>query len=173
MAEPVIVRRAEVADAAAAAAVLNSVMAEGGLTVFDRPFSAAEEAEFIGGLGPRSALHVALRAGQIVGLQSVDVWSPGLPSMGHVATMGTWIRANARGCGIGRQLADVSFGFARERQYRKVFIHVLTANAAALAFYRALGFVDVGVARAHVALGGRFHDETHLEKPLVDDERVI
>ena len=52
------IRTATADDAAAVAAVMNAVIAEGGLTLFDRPFSEAEERAFIGSLGPRSALHV-------------------------------------------------------------------------------------------------------------------
>ena len=94
------VRRATVADARQVAAVLNAVIAEGGLTLFERPFSEAEEAAFIAGLGPRSALHVAAVDGAVVGVQSVDLFAPLVTRLSSIATMGTWLGQAARGQGL-------------------------------------------------------------------------
>lgn len=164
------IRRADPADAPSVAAVLNGVIAEGRLTVFDRPIAAAEEAAFIASLGPRSALHVAVWHDVVVGVQSLDVWSAGTSSMAHVATMGTWLRTDARGRGVGRALARESFRFAVGHGYTKVFIQVLETNERALRFYQALGFERVGVARRHVKLRDRLHDEVYLERFLDLDE---
>jgi len=161
-----LVRAATVDDAARVADVLNGVIAEGIHTLFDAPFSEAEERRFISSLGDRSALFVAELAGEIVGLQSLDVFLAYARSTSHVATMGTWLRADVRGRGIGRQLAAESFGFARAHSYTKIVIHVLADNQPALRFYRGLGFEDIGVARKHVRLAGRFHDEIYMERHL-------
>jgi phosphinothricin acetyltransferase len=162
------IRRATVDDAAGVAAVMNGVIAEGGLTLFDRPFSDADERAFIASLGARSALLVAVRGGRICGVQSVDLFAPAASatSMHHVATMGTWLAEDARGHGIGRRLATDSFQFALVHGYTKVIVQVLAGNARALRFYRGLGFEDIGVARRHVALRGAFHDEVYLERFL-------
>ena len=56
---PIHVRCATVEDAAAVAAVLNAVIAEGNLTAFDHPFSVEQERQFIASLDAKSALHVA------------------------------------------------------------------------------------------------------------------
>jgi hypothetical protein len=69
---PIIIRRATVADAAQVAAVLNAVIAEGRYTLFDKPFSDAEEGAFIASLGDRAVLHVAVANELIVGVQCVD-----------------------------------------------------------------------------------------------------
>ena len=160
------VRRAIVDDAAQIAGVINSVIAEGDLTLFDTPFSEDDERRFIASLGERSALFVAEIAGAIVGVQSIDRFSVVARSMSHVATMGTWLRAEARGQGIGGRLADASLSFARANGYTKVVIQVLAHNGGALRFYRRLGFTDIGVARAHVRLGDRLLDEVYLEKQI-------
>lgn len=160
------IRRATVEDAAPVAGVLNSVIAEGGLTIFDRPFSVDDEKRFLSALGPRSAVHIAVIGGDVVGVQSVDLFSDLGPPVSHVATMGTWLRAGARGRGIGAELFDASIGFARSNKYTKIVIQVLAGNDRALRFYRRLGFEDIGVARQHVRLAGQLHDEIYLEMLL-------
>ena len=161
-----LVRRATVDDAEQVAAVLNAVIAEGALTLFDEPFSTEEERTFISSLGARSALYVAEVDQEIAGVQSVDLYSNLTQSTSHVAAIGTWLRGDVRGRGIGRLLATESFRFAKSNGYTKIVIHVLAENERALRFYRRLGFGDIGVARKHVCLAGRFHDEVYLEKLL-------
>ncbi len=161
-----LVRKATVDDAEQVAAVLNSVIAEGVFTLFDKPFTAEEERSFISSLGARSALYVAAMDGEIAGVQSIDLFSNLADSTSHVATMGTWLRSDVRGRGIGKLLAAESFRFAESNGYTKIVIHVLADNERALHFYRSLGFDDIGVARQHVRLAGRFHNEVYLEKLL-------
>lgn len=162
----VVIRQATAEDAEQAAGVLNAVIAEGSLTLFDTPFSPAAERAFIAALGPRSALFVAEIDGAIVGVQSIDVFASLAASTAHVATMGTWIRTEARGQGIGARLAAHSLAFALTHGYTKVVIQVLATNTRALRFYRGLGFTDIGTARAHVRLGSAFYDEVFLELML-------
>jgi len=159
-----LVRRATVEDAAQIAAVLNAVIAEGIYTLFDTPFSEEDERRFIASLGERSALFVAEVQGEIVGVQSVDLFLDYGRSTSHVATMGTWLRRDVRGRGIGRSLAAESFRFAKAQGYTKIVIHVLATNDAALRFYGGLGFEEIGVARKHVQLAGVFYDEIYLER---------
>jgi ribosomal protein S18 acetylase RimI-like enzyme len=102
----VLIRKATANDAKQVADVMNSVIAEGKYTLFDRPFSEDEERDFICSLGGRSALYVAESDDKIVGVQSIDLFSELADSISHVATMGTWLRSDFRGRGIGRSLAD-------------------------------------------------------------------
>jgi L-amino acid N-acyltransferase YncA len=166
MSNSVLIRQATPRDAPQVASVLNAVIAEGALTLFDAPFSVDDERAFISSLGPRSALHVAEVNGVIAGVQSIDLFSGVAASIAHVATMGTWIRSDARGMGIGRQLAERSFVFAASHGYTKVVVQVLARNERALRFYRGLGFGDIGVARKHVRIAGKLHDEIYMEKEL-------
>jgi L-amino acid N-acyltransferase YncA len=157
------IRRATVGDAESIAAILNGVIAEGNLTVFERPFSAEEEREFISSLGARSVLHVAEVGGKCAGVQSVDLFSPWIASLTHVATMGTWVAPEARGRGLGRALFKESLSFARSNGYSKIVVQVLANNDRALRFYRGQGFTDIGVFKNHAKLSGVFHDEVYLE----------
>jgi ribosomal protein S18 acetylase RimI-like enzyme len=161
-----IIRQATVNDAKQVADLMNSVIVEGKYTLFDRPFSEQEEKDFIRSLGGRSALYIAEIDGNIVGVQSIDLFSTVANSVSHVATMGTWLRSDFRGRGFGRSLAEESFTFARNHGYSKIVIQVLADNEQALRFYRSLGFRDIGLAKEHVRLADKFHDEIYLEKGL-------
>ena len=165
--EPVI-RKAGPDDAAAVAAVLNSVILEGEHTALTRPFTVEEERAFIAGLCERSALFVAEVAGEIAGIQSIepDASARYTDSMRHVATVGTWMRADSRGSGIGSRLAEASLAFARAQGFGKIAIQVLADNRRALRFYGNLGFETVGTARRHVRLRSGFRDVCYLEKLL-------
>lgn len=160
------IRRATVADAEAAAAVLNSVIDERRYTLFDRPFSVDDERRFIASLGERSALFVAELDGRVVGVQSMDAFVPWANAMRHVATIGTWLVTDARGRGLGRRMTAHSLAFARAHDYEKFVIQVLASNTAACRFYRGMGFRDIGVARRHVRLGDTLHDEIYMEVPI-------
>ena len=162
------IRRATVDDAEAAAGVINAVIAERRYTLFDQPFSVDDERQFIASLGPRQALFLAEIDGRAVGLQSVDLLVSFASSMRHVGTIGTWLRPEARGNGLGRQMAHFSAAFAREQGYEKFVIQVLASNVRARRFYEGLGFRDIGVARRHVRLGGEVHDEVYMEVQLED-----
>ena len=82
------IRRAAVDDAPGVAAVINVVIAEGRYTLFDRPFSDAEERAFIASLGTRSALHVAVTDDGIVGVQCVDRFATFADSVSHSGQSG-------------------------------------------------------------------------------------
>lgn len=164
----VLIRRATVDDAEAAAGVINAVIAERQYTVFDQPFSVDDQRRFIGSLGTRQALFLAEADGRAVGLQSVDFLVSCASSMRHVGTIGTWLRPEARGCRLGRRMARHSVAFAREQGYEKFVIQVLASNARARRFYEGLGFREIGVARRHVRLGDEVHDEVYMEVQLED-----
>ena len=158
------IRPATPDDAEAVARVLNGVIAEGHYTVFDREFSIDEERAFLSALGAREVVHVAVVDDAIAGVQSVSRFSTMSDALGHVATMGTWITSSYRGRGLGRALAASSFRFAKSRGYEKILIYVLADNDRALAFYKSLGFTEIGIARKHVRLGGIFKDQVFLER---------
>ncbi len=168
----IVIRRATVNDAGPVADVINAVISEGKYTLFDRPFSEEEERAFISSLSDRSAMYAAEINGKIVGVQSINLFSGLSESVRHVATIGTWLRSDFRGRGIGRLLAEESFKFALSKGYTKVVIQVLADNETALRFYRGLGFQNIGIARQHVRLRGKFHDEMYLEKLLEDVEKA-
>jgi RimJ/RimL family protein N-acetyltransferase len=152
-------------DAKGIAYVINSVIAEGNLTIMDKQFTTREEKGFIASMSSREAIFVAKVKSEIVGVQGVYLYSK-MNTLGHVAEMGTWIRKDYRGKGIGELLARKSFNFARKNGFEKIFIGVMAHNKQALAFYRKIGFRKVGIAEKQVKLKGTYHNEVYMEKFL-------
>ena len=167
--EPVI-RKAIPDDAKAVASVINSVILEGKYTALTNPFTEEEERAFIAGLCDQSALFVAEVDDKIVGIQIIepDALAHYTDSMQHVATIGTWVRANFRGRKIGQLLAETSFRFAQAKNFKKITIQVIADNMQALRFYGNLGFQKIGIAKKHVKLEGKFCDVFYLEKFLTE-----
>jgi RimJ/RimL family protein N-acetyltransferase len=76
------------------------------------------------------------------------------------AEVGIALLPEARGKGIGTAaLAQlVEFAFVR-RNLRRLHLVVIASNAAAIASYRKIGFVDEGLRREHCWVRGRYEDE--------------
>jgi ribosomal protein S18 acetylase RimI-like enzyme len=83
--------------------------------------------------------------------------------MDHVAHFGTYVRAEFRGRGIGRRLAEATFQFARSRGYEKSVVYVLAHNEGGLAYYQSLGFKKRGVLTGQTKIDGTYYDEVFME----------
>jgi ribosomal protein S18 acetylase RimI-like enzyme len=67
-----------------------------------------------------------------------------------------YVRAEARGCGIGRLLANAAVAFARDAGYRVMRLDTLPTMVSAQALYRALGFRDIPPYRHNPVPGASF-----------------
>ena len=101
--------------------------------------------------------------GSIVGYQSLDLYSPVLPSMAHVGQLGTFLLPEWRGRSVGQALFNVTLPFAASVGYRKLVVQVRASNLSAQAFYKQLGFVECGRLRAQVLIDGVEDDESVME----------
>lgn len=143
---------------------MHAVVAERRYSAIDRAWSASEERRYLESLSSREAFHVALAdSGQIVGCQSLELYSTVLTTMSHVAQVGTFVLPSWRGQGIGPALFQVTHPFAVAAGYRKLVITVRGSNAPALSFYRRLGFVECGRLGKQVVIDGVDDDEVLLE----------
>jgi RimJ/RimL family protein N-acetyltransferase len=161
---PFHIRRATVKDAAGVSTVLRRVVSERVHSAIDRAWTADEQRSYLESLSPREAFHVAIAAsGDLIGYQSLDVYSSFLPSMAHVGQLGTFLLPEWRGRGVGRALFNATTQFASSAGYRKLLIQVRASNASAQAFYQRLGFVECGRLRAQVIIDGAEDDEVVME----------
>jgi RimJ/RimL family protein N-acetyltransferase len=161
---PLQIRRASAADAAEIARVLETIAAERIHSAIDRAWTVEEERRYLESLSPREALHVAIDSVRgVVGVQSLDLWSPLLHSMKHVGQVGTFLLAGWRGRRVGRQLWNATESFARGAGYRKLVIQVRASNVAAQAFYTRLGFQECGRLTRQVVIDGVEDDEVLME----------
>lgn len=157
------VRRATAKDAKAISAVWDVVCAERIYTAVNRPFTPQQEREYIASLSDRESIFLAEVEGRVVGFQSLDQWIKYTDSFDHVGSMGTIVRPEWRGKGIGRQLAQYTLDFARAHGYEKIVIYVRAGNEGARAFYRRLGFAPKGVLERQVKIDGQYEDEVFME----------
>ena len=160
-------------DAEGVLEVLNSVVRERKHSSFNRILTVEEERQFIASLGERSGFFVAELDGRIIGFQTIEPFATYTSAMDHVGIIGTFVHADFRGQGIGRQLAEASFKFAQEKGYEKAVIYVRTGNKAAQEFYQKLGFVPKGTLEKQVKVDGKYDDEVFMEVFLeVEREEV-
>ena len=124
------VRKASPLDASGIVRVLAAVASERIHSAIDKVWTVEQEARYLESLSPRETFHVAVdESGEIIGFQSLDLWSSLLPSMAHLGQAGTFFLPDWRGQGVGRRLWNATEPFAREKGYRKIAIQVRATNA--------------------------------------------
>ncbi len=167
------IRKADSGDAEGIASVINAVASERVHSAIDRAWTVEEESRYLTSLSQREAVHVATaESGLVVGCQSLDLYSPILGSMAHVAQVGTFVLPAWRRRGVGPALFEVTRRFAVAAGYRKLVITVRASNVPALSFYRGLGFVECGRLSKQVVIDGVEDDEILLELFSIESERV-
>ncbi|HEX9116862.1 MAG TPA: dephospho-CoA kinase [Anaerolineae bacterium] len=163
---PPVIRPATLADAGGIAAVIEAIIAEGGLTVLDHPFSLEEELAYLRSLEPRERIMVATVGDVLVAHQSLDLYAKYTHAMDHVGVLGTFVHKALRSQGLGRALSAATIDFARGAGFRKFVITVRADNPGAQAFYLSWGFRPCGRLVAQAFVNGREVDELLYEKFL-------
>ena len=92
-----VIRPATLADCEGTAAVLNSIVREGGRTIAGRTFTPAQERAFLRSLPQRSFLNIALLGKVVAGFQEVEPYATFTHTMDHVASVGTFLAACVAG----------------------------------------------------------------------------
>lgn len=160
---PPVIRRWTWADAEGIAAVLNSVVLEGGRTIAGRTFTLAQERAFLRAMPKRSLLNIALVGQVVAGFQEVMPYATYTQAMDHVGSAGTFIVAAVRGRGLGRALTAITWAEARASGYSKLVITVRADNPEAQAFYTGLGFQPCGRLTRQAFVDGKYVDELLYE----------
>jgi RimJ/RimL family protein N-acetyltransferase len=151
------IRRARPGDAAALVELAEAVGSEPeGWLVTDGAWrSVGEERRYLRTITryPHAAVFVAQDAEHIVGRLSLA--RDPHPASAHVADLGLMVAASHRRRGIGRALLEAAAEWARESGVRKLELHVLPHNTAAIALYDDFGFREEGVRKGHYHRRGR------------------
>ena len=166
-----LVRDVSPQDAEAIVAILTPIIEARSYTVFDVPFTADAERDYIKNFPARGVWKVAVRRldGRVVGFQVLEPFGTYTRAFDHVAHLGTYVDLTERRQGIAKALFVKTFEVAREKGFEKIFTFVRADNPAALATYQAQGFQIVGVARQHAKIDGRYIDEIMIEKVFSRD----
>lgn len=135
-------RAATPRDAAAMAALINEIIAIGGTTAYEDPFTPESmDQEFI---SPPYKLSCVLveENGELLGFQ-VLLWpNEHEPFRDGWAYIGTYARVGHTGGGIGRALFAETLKAARAANVKTIDATIRADNTGGLAFYSRMGFVD-------------------------------
>jgi len=103
-----------------------------------------------------AAQFVALDGEVVVGW--CDVFSGWPAAIQHRGGLGMGVLAAYRGCGIGRRLMTATLDHARAKGLTRVELEVRADNAAAIALYESVGFVQEGRKRNGNRFDGVYFD---------------
>lgn len=156
----VVIRRAELSDAAAMSAYVDALLAEGLDTIgLNRSISIAEEEVFIAkaNAAERAFFLLALENGSVVGM--LDLAAGERSHNRHAARMGMSVARDWRGKGLGRRLLETAIAEARRWDgFCRIELDVVPWNAPAIALYESLGFVHEARKAKATALRGQPED---------------
>ncbi len=160
------VRAARLDDAQGIIDVLNPIIAAGSYTIMSGPLSLEDQLAYMREYPPRGVFNVAVAEDDrtVLGLQSVEPFSPSEPALAHVGQIGTFISLQVRRGGIGTALMHATLEQSRAQGFLKIIATIRADNPQAIAFYTGQGFAVVGTARRHALLNGRYVDEVITEK---------
>ncbi len=108
----------------------------------------------------REAQIVAVEGDRVVG--HIYVQREVHPVTQHVATIGLAVAQDQRGRGIGAALMTEAFAWSRSVGVEKIVLSVYPHNDAAIALYRAFGFVEEGRLVGHSKKSSGYEDELLL-----------
>jgi L-amino acid N-acyltransferase YncA len=164
----ILVREARVEDATGIIQVLNPIIEARANSVFTATFSEQAERDFIAQFPKNGIFHVAVASDQtIVGFQTVEPFGTYTPAFDHVGIIGTFVSITNQKQGIGKTLFQTTFKAASIKGYEKLFAYVRADNMAGLRAYFGQGFTQVGIAKNHAKIDGKYIDEVIIERALV------
>jgi len=161
----VAIRDAEPADADTIAGIYNEGIEDRLATLETETRSAEERRRWLAARGVRHPVIVAEVDGEVVGWASLNAFNP-RPAYDHVADFSVYVGRARRGCGVGHRLLEALIGRGRKLGYHKLVLAAFPFNAAGIALYRRLGFVEVGVYREQGRLDGKWVDVVVMEQIL-------
>lgn len=130
------IRLATPADAPAITALLNTLIADRDGTALSVPLSIEQEAEYIRQWQRGGLCLLAEDAGLLLGFQSVDRLGP------ELGEIGTFIRRESRGLGVGRLLLQETRRWAQGEGVTFLLAVVAARNERGQRAYRAWGFTE-------------------------------
>jgi putative acetyltransferase len=159
---PIVVRRAEPADAQAIHEMFMGPKAIAG--TLQLPYPSVELwRKRIAEFASEDYLLVATIAGDIVGNAGLNASKS--PRRRHVGAVGMAVRDDRQRCGVGTALMKSAIELADGwLNYQRLELFVYTDNLAALSLYRKFGFAIEGTCRAYAFRDGRYVDAYQMAR---------
>jgi putative acetyltransferase len=154
---PIVIRRAELADAEAIHSTFTGPKVIAG--TLQVPYPSVEMwRKRLTDLSPLDFLLVATIDSDLVG--NLGLHEAGKsPRRRHVGSIGMCVRDDSQGRGVGTALMKAAVDLADDwLNYQRLELSVYTDNLAALALYRKFGFVIEGTYRAYAFRDGQYVD---------------
>jgi phosphinothricin acetyltransferase len=161
--QPLRIRPATVADAAAICRIYNQGIQDRVATLETEERTPEERAQWLGAHGPRHPVLVAEGDGGVVGWASLNVFNA-RRAYEHVADLSLYVDRACRGRGVGRQLLAALVARASDLGYHKLVLAAFPWNEAGMRAYARAGFREVGTYREQGRLDGRWVDTVVMEK---------
>jgi L-amino acid N-acyltransferase YncA len=160
MGTPNAIRDAREADCEAIADIYNEAIAEGRSTFETEPRSTAEIAQWLA--SPEHPVLVAETGGAVMGWARLSPYSSRACYSG-IAEASVYVRASARGRGLGGALAAHLRDHAQRAGLHKLLGKVFAENAASRALCSRYGFREVSTHLKHGRIDGRWIDVIVVE----------
>ena len=100
---------------------------------------------------PEGCIFIAVEEGALLGCVALRRWSDSECEMKRL-----YVRPTSRGRGVGRLLTETLLGHAAAMGYTRMRLDTVPSMKAAIALYRALGFVEIEPYRANPIPGALF-----------------
>lgn len=143
--------------------IFQDVIQSGDTYAFD-PEMSKSEAEKVW-IGQNYFTYIVKKGPEIVGTFMMKANQPGLGN--HIANAGYMVSANSRNQGIGRQMAEFSFGEAKRLGFTAMqYNFVVSSNVGAVELWKRLGFRIIGT----VPNGFRHIDLGHVDAYIMYKE---
>jgi len=162
------VRPVEADDAAELAELLNAVIAAGGTTALEVPFTPEGLDEtYLTGPNVLCCFVAEDDDGTLLGFQTLGR-TPGLPD--DVGDIATFARVGATRRGIGSELLEATGPRAVELGLKAINATIRSDNVGGLAFYAGQGFEDHGVTEGVPLRDGTLVDRVHKRLALASED---
>jgi L-amino acid N-acyltransferase YncA len=135
-------RPATAKDATAMAALLNEIIAIGGTTAYEEPFSSESLDHHYVAAPNLIACTVAEQDGELLGFQGLFWPTAADPFPMGWAFIATFARVGRTGGGVGRALFAATVQAARGAGVRTIDATIRADNTSGLTFYGRMGFTD-------------------------------
>lgn len=161
------IRRAGPADAAAVRDIYAPFVSDSSVSFEVEPPDAAEMARRIREIGGRYPWLVLEEGSGILGYAYASPHRA-RPAYRWCAEVSVYVRADARGRGVGRALYGALLGLLRRQGFVNAYAAVTLPNPASVALHEAVGFARVGVFPRIGFKRGTWHDLLWLHLRLQD-----
>ncbi len=165
--QPITIRNAQPADAAAIAEIYNEAILTTTATLDTEPKSVEERTRWLESRGSRHPVLVAMVDGRVVGWASLTRWSE-RRAYDDTAETSLYVHSAHRGRGIGRTLQDALIEEARRLGFHSLIARVVEGSRESLHLKERAGYVRVGTLKQVGRKFGRLLD-VHIMQKMLDD----